>query len=63
LSDVGFSASFSPDGSHIAFITVSGVFVMKADPGYSRYRDSGADGSNLTKILDQFEAGSLVWVP
>jgi len=51
IYDVGLYGGFSPDGNHIAFIAVSGVYVMKAD------------GNNLTPITTVSAVGTLEWVP
>ena len=51
IYDVGLYGSFSPDGNYIAFIAVSGVYVMKAD------------GNNLTPITTVSSAGTLEWAP
>ncbi len=50
-ADYGLSADFSPDGQFIAFVSGSGIYVMKPD------------GSQLTRISDQSIQGSLEWVP
>ncbi len=51
IYDVGLYGGFSPDGKHIGFIAVSGVYVMKAD------------GNNLTPITTVSAVGTLEWVP
>jgi Tol biopolymer transport system component len=50
LGDMGFISDFSPDGQFIVFSCTSGVYVMRAD------------GSGLTKIIDQPINGALQWV-
>lgn len=51
IYDVGLYGGFSPDGKHIGFIAVSGVYVMKAD------------GNNLTPITTVSAVGTLEWTP
>lgn len=51
LGDTGLYPDMSPDGKHIAYLSVNGIFVM--DP----------DGSHLAQISVLGGAGTLQWVP
>jgi hypothetical protein len=50
INDTGMYADFAPDGRHVAFVSVNGVFVMKLD------------GSNLTQLVDAV-GGTISWTP
>ena len=51
LNDVGMNASLSPDGSQMAFIGSSGLYIMNLD------------GSNLFKLSNQLFVGTVAWIP
>jgi Tol biopolymer transport system component len=51
LGTFGYNPSFSPDGKHIAFSSVNGIYVMRSD------------GSELAQIYAQGVTGTLQWVP
>jgi Tol biopolymer transport system component len=51
LADTGLYPAYSPDGTHIAFVSAGGLFVMNAD------------GSGLVKILGGPLSGTLSWIP
>jgi Tol biopolymer transport system component len=51
VNDIGLFPAFSPDGQHIAFLSLTGVYVM--DP----------DGAQLAQISAPGGAGTLQWIP
>jgi Tol biopolymer transport system component len=51
ILESGLYGAFSPDGGHIAFITLNGLYVMNAD------------GSALTPLLRIANVGTLDWIP
>ncbi len=51
ILDVGLYGAFSPDGGHIAFIAVTGLYVMNPD------------GSALAPMLNVSNVGTVDWVP
>jgi Tol biopolymer transport system component len=51
LDDVNLNGSLSPDGSKMAFISATGLFVMNVD------------GSNLTHLAREVLDGSVDWIP
>ena len=50
IADTGMYGDFAPDGQHVAFVSSSGLFVMKPD------------GANLTRLLDPGPAGTVSWI-
>jgi Tol biopolymer transport system component len=51
LNDIGLYPAFSPDGSHIAFLSFTGIYVMNPD------------GTQLAQISALGGAGTLEWLP
>ena len=51
VNDTGMYADFASDGQHVAFVSLSGVFVMKPD------------GSNLTQLVKDAVGGTVSWTP
>jgi len=51
ILDTGLSGAFSPDGGRIAFIALSGLYLMNPD------------GSGLTQLLNVANVGTVDWVP
>ncbi len=51
VNDTGMYADFAPNGQHVAFVSVSGIFVMKPD------------GSNLTQLVKDAVGGTISWTP
>ena len=51
VNGTGMYADFAPDGQHIAFSSITGLFVMQPD------------GSNLIQLTDAGLGGSVSWVP
>jgi Tol biopolymer transport system component len=51
LGVVGLAADYSPDGSHIAFVSNGGISVMNAD------------GSGVTSLVSDPHFGSIQWIP
>ncbi len=49
INGTGLYANFAPDGQHVAFVGVTGLFVMKPD------------GSNLTQLLSDGPGGTVSW--
>jgi Tol biopolymer transport system component len=51
IGDTGLYGDFSPDGQHIAFVAVTGLYLMNPD------------GSNLTQIMNYGPEGTVSWIP
>ena len=51
IFDTGLYGAFSPDGAHIAFIALTGLYVMNPD------------GSALTQMLNVANVGTVDWIP
>jgi Tol biopolymer transport system component len=51
VNDTGMSGAISPDGSHMAFISMNGLFTVKTD------------GSDLVKLTDAAFEGNIQWLP
>lgn len=51
LNAIGLYGDFNEDGTHMAFITTDGLYIMRTD------------GSSLEKIKDASPFGTLDWVP
>ena len=51
IQDIGLHGDFSPDGKYIAFLTVTGIFLMSPD------------GAGLFSLSDAGAAGTLEWIP
>lgn len=51
MAAIGFYGDFSPDGSRLAFITVAGLYTMKAD------------GSELSQLQQRPLTGTMNWAP
>ena len=51
LNDIGLNAGLSPDGTQIAFIGSSGLYIMNLE------------GSNLFKLSNQLFVGTVNWIP
>ena len=51
LKDVSLNGDLSPDGSQLAFIAASGLYVMDTD------------GTNLVKLSNAAYTGSVDWIP
>jgi Tol biopolymer transport system component len=51
INDTGLYGDFSPDGQHVAFVSVTGVYVMKPD------------GSNLVQLVKDAVGGTVSWTP
>jgi WD40 repeat protein len=51
ILDTGLYGTFSPDGGRVAFIALTGLYVMNPD------------GSALTQMLNVANVGTLDWVP
>jgi Tol biopolymer transport system component len=50
LATMGLAPAYAPDGAHIAFLGLEGVYVM------------GADGTGLVRMVEWPQNGSLQWV-
>jgi Tol biopolymer transport system component len=51
VNGTGMYADFAPDGKHIAFASITGLFVMQPD------------GSNLIQLSNEGIGGSVSWTP
>jgi hypothetical protein len=51
IMDTGMYADHSPDGNHLAFISATGLYVMKPD------------GSDLVQLLNLVAFGTMDWIP
>jgi Tol biopolymer transport system component len=51
VNDTGMSGTSAPDGSRLAFISMSGLFVVKPD------------GSDLIQLSDRALEGNIQWLP
>lgn len=51
INGTGLYADFAPDGQYVAFMSATGVFVMRPD------------GSNLVQLDNDLVGGTLTWVP
>lgn len=51
IFDTGLYGAFSPDGGRVAFIALTGLYLMNPD------------GSSLTQLLNVANVGTLDWVP
>src|SRR5512136_3146888 len=51
INGTGMYADYAPDGQHIAFASVTGLFVMRTD------------GSNLIQLGNEGLGGSVSWTP
>jgi Tol biopolymer transport system component len=51
LYSTGLNGAFAPDGKHIAFIDLTGVFVMNPD------------GTQISQLLNIIATGTLAWLP
>jgi len=51
LYSTGLNGAFAPDRKHIAFIDLTGVFVMNPD------------GTQISQLLDVIASGTLTWLP
>jgi Tol biopolymer transport system component len=51
VNGTGLYAGYAPDGAHVAFVSIVGLFVMKPD------------GSNLTRLLNDVAGSTVSWLP
>ena len=51
INDTGLYGDSSPDGQHVAFVSVTGVYVMNTD------------GSNLVQLVKDAVGGTVSWTP
>ena len=51
IADIGLYGALSPDGRNLAFVTASGLYVMRLD------------GSHLTRLSGVSVTGTLDWIP
>lgn len=51
MDAIGFYGDFSPDGRHLAFITIAGLYTMRAD------------GSELSQLQQRPLIGTVNWAP
>ncbi len=51
MGAIGFYGDFSPDGDHLAFITIAGLYIMRAD------------GSELRQLQQRPLSGTVNWAP
>lgn len=51
INGTGMYADFAPDGQHVAFADITGVFVMQPD------------GSHLVQLVNEAAGGTVSWVP
>ncbi len=51
INGTGMYADFAPDGQHVAFASITGLFVMQPD------------GSNLIQVINEGIGGAVSWTP
>jgi Tol biopolymer transport system component len=51
INGTGMYADYAPDGQHLAFASITGLFVMRPD------------GSNLIQLINEGLGGSVSWTP
>ena len=51
INGTGMYADYAPDGQHIAFASITGLFVMQPD------------GSNLIQLINDGLGGTVSWIP